>query len=68
MLRYKINVLQELKNTGYNTMFLRTNKLLGENCIQYLREGKIVGTKALDSICKMLKLQPGDILEYIEEE
>jgi putative transcriptional regulator len=68
MLAYKINVLSALKESGYNTTKLRREKLLGENSIQYLREGKMVGAKALDSICRLLDMQPGNIIKYIEDD
>lgn len=67
MLVYKINVLESLKEAGYTTTRLRKEKLLGENAIQYLRDNKMVGTKALDNICKMLDMQPGNIIKYIDE-
>ena len=66
MLIYKIDVLSELKDAGYNTTRLRKEKLLGENSIQYIREGKPVSAKALDKICMMLDCQPGNILKYVE--
>lgn len=68
MLVYKINVLETLKENGYNTTRLRKEKLLGENSIQYLREGKMVGTKALNSVCKLLDMQPGNIIKFVEDE
>lgn len=64
MLKYKIDVLQELKNSGYNTNRLRKEKLINESAIQYIRDGKIVGTKALDKLCELLQKQPGEIIEY----
>ncbi len=66
MLAYKINVLEALKEAGYNTTKLRKEKLLNESAIQYIREGKPVGAKALDNICMLLDMQPGNILKYIE--
>jgi len=66
MLAYKINVLETLKEAGYNTTRLRKEKLLNESAIQYLRDGKPVGAKALDNICMLLDMQPGNILKYIE--
>ena len=39
-LTYKINVLQALKDKGYNTNRLRKEKLLAEASIQSLRESK----------------------------
>ncbi|MDE5818837.1 MAG: helix-turn-helix domain-containing protein [Lachnospiraceae bacterium] len=66
MLVYKIDVLTSLKEAGYNTTRLRREKLLSESAIQYLREGKPVGAKALDDICMLLHMQPGNIIEYVE--
>ena len=37
MLRYKIDVLKELKNNGYSTYRLRNDKLMGEAQIQKIR-------------------------------
>lgn len=66
MLAYKIDVLETLKEAGYNTTRLRKEKLLNESAIQYIREGKPVGSKALDNICMLLDMQPGNILKYVE--
>lgn len=68
MIVYKIDVLQSLKEAGYNTTILRKNKLLSESAIQYLREGKPVGAKALNNICMLLDMQPGNIIKYVEED
>ncbi|MDE7425852.1 MAG: helix-turn-helix transcriptional regulator [Lachnospiraceae bacterium] len=68
MLVYKIDVLETLKENGYNTTKLRKEKLLGENSIQYLRENKMIGTKALNTVCKLLDMQPGNIIRYIDDE
>lgn len=68
MLAYKIDVLGTLKENGYNTTRLRKEKLLGENSIQYLRENKMIGTKALNTVCRLLDMQPGNIIKYIDDE
>ncbi len=67
MLVYKIDVLETLKEAGYNTTRLRKEKLLNESAIQYIRDGKPVGAKALDSICKLLDMQPGNIIKYVSD-
>lgn len=68
MLTYKINVLETLKESGYNTTRLRKEKLLGENAIQTLRRGDMVGIIALEKICTLLDMQPGNIIKYVENE
>ncbi|MGN0621603.1 MAG: helix-turn-helix domain-containing protein [Porcipelethomonas sp.] len=67
-IKYKINVLAELKAAGYNTNRLRKEKLLSEGTIQSIREDKIINAANLAKLCKMLNCQPGDIMEYVEEQ
>ena len=65
---YKFDVLESLKENGYNTGRLRKEKLLGENAIQSLRRGEMVGIIALEKICYLLDMQPGNIIKYVENE
>ena len=65
MFVYKFDVLEALKEAGYNTTRLRKEKLLGENAIQSLRKGEMVGIIALEKICKLLDMQPGNIIKYV---
>lgn len=64
---YKIDVLAALKDRGYTSYRLRTEKLLGERTIQQLRHGELVSWANLARVCEMLGCQPGDILEYAKE-
>ena len=68
MLRYKIDVLKELKNNGYSTYRLRNDKLMGEAQIQKIRSGEIASKESLNTICKLLGCQPEDFLEYVPDE
>ena len=68
MLKYKFDVLDTLKESGYTTTKLRKEKLLGENAIQSLRHGEMVGIIALDKICTLLDMQPGNIIQYVEND
>lgn len=66
-LKYKIDVLSELKKHGYNTNYLRTNRLIGESTIQKLRRGEGVSWSNIERLCDMLDCQPGDLMEYVKE-
>lgn len=66
MFVYKFDVLETLKESGYNTTRLRKEKLLGENAIQSLRRGDMVGIIALEKICSILDMQPGNVIKYVE--
>lgn len=69
MIKFKDNVdiLQMLKDKGYNTNELRKGGLLGENAIQTIRAGGVPGLKSIDKICKLLNKQPGQLLEYVPD-
>ena len=64
---YKINVLQALKDNGYNTNRLRKEKLIAEASIQSLREGKPISWANLEKLCALLSCQPGDIIEFVSD-
>lgn len=64
--RYKIDIMEALKEAGYSSTRLRNEKLLGESYMTQLRRGEMVSWKAMETICSLLKCQPGDIIEYIE--
>lgn len=65
---YKLDVLQALKDKGYNTNKLRKEKILAESTIQKLRDSKPISWANIAQICKLLGCQPGDIMEYVPDE
>lgn len=67
MLKYKIDVLEMLKESGYNTTRLRKEQIVGESAIQSLRKGEMVGIKTLEKICDILDMQPGNIIKNVED-
>lgn len=66
MLRYKVDILETLKEAGWTTYKIRKEKLIGERVMQRIREGELPSWGALDVICGLLHCQPGDIVEYID--
>ena len=68
-LRFKIDVLEELKKQGYTSYTLRKENILSQSTIQKLREGKGLAWENIERLCSLLECQPGDLLEYstIEE-
>ena len=66
-LRYKFDIMAELKKKGYSSTRLRTEKLLGESYMSQLRHGDLVSWKAIDTICDLLDCQPGDLVEHVQE-
>lgn len=67
-INYKIDVLAALKEAGYSTARIRKEKLIGEATVQQLRHGKLVSWATIETICRLLDCQPGDLLEYEGQE
>ena len=67
-IRYKVDVLAELKKKGYSSTRIREEKLIGQSYLQQLRRGELVSWKTLDTICALLECQPGDLIEFQKEE
>ena len=79
MIRFKIDILEELKNKGFSTNKMREEKkngnaeVLSESTAQAIRTawknggGVNINLKAVNFICKTLKKQPGQLLEYIPD-
>lgn len=67
-LRFKVDVLEELKSAGYNTSKIRNEGLLSQSTLQKLRDGGQLSWSNIETICRLLQCQPGDILEYVPDE
>lgn len=67
MLRWKVDVLQALREKGYNPYKMRKEKLYGEATIQRMRHNDLISWAEFDRLCRVLELQPGDLLEYVEQ-
>lgn len=67
-LRYKIDILSALKNKGYSTTRIREEKLIGQSYLQQLRHGELVSWKMIDTLCRLLECNVGDIVEYVDEQ
>lgn len=67
MLVYKIDVIDSLKEAGYNTTRILKENVLSQSAMQKLRQGDMVGIKTIEKLCKLLDMQPGNIIKYVED-
>ena len=67
-IRYKVDIMAELKQKGYSSTKIREEKLIGQSYLQQLRHGELVSWKTLDTICSLLDCQPTDLIEYVKDE
>ena len=57
-----------MKERGLTTYRIRKEKIVSENALTSMRAGKSVTTETIAALCKALNCQPGDIMEYVDEE
>ena len=67
-LRYKRNMLTVLKENGYSTYRLRKERLLSESTVQKLRNNGSVSWENIETLCRLLKCQPADILIFEDDQ
>ena len=70
MIKFKIDIMEALKNKGYTTTKIRNEKIIPEGTLTKLRnnDGAPVSTATVNTLCSILKKQPGQLLEYIPDE
>ena len=67
-IKYKIEILPALKAIGYTQTRIREEKLIGQATLSQLRRGELVSLATIETLCRLLECQPGDILEYIPDD
>ena len=67
MLAYIINVIETLKESGYNSTKILKENIISQSAMQKLRNNEMVGIKTLEQLCEILDMQPGNIIKYVNE-
>lgn len=67
MLAYKINVIETLKESGYNSTRILKENIISQSAMQKLRNNEMVGIKTIEQLCEILDMQPGNIIKYVNE-
>lgn len=62
---YKEDILQKLKDKGYNTTRIRKEGILSESVLTYIRQDKYISLQNLERLCELLECQPADLIEYV---
>lgn len=61
-----LDILEERKETCYT--LTKKNQVIGQATWKKINEGGHIDTRTIEALCKYLGCQPGDLLEYAEEE
>jgi putative transcriptional regulator len=61
-------LLVRLRDNGYNTTRIRRENIIGQGTLTALKNGTGgLDAKTLARMCSLLKCQPGDLMEYVED-
>ncbi len=68
MIKYE-KMFELLKANGYNTTRIRREHIMGEGTLTAIRRGTGgIDRNTIDKLCNLLHCQPGDLMEYVEDE
>lgn len=67
-LQYRIDVMEALKSNGYSSYRIRQEKLLSESTLQKLRNRLPISWENIETLCKLLDVQPEAIIVYTKED
>ena len=68
MIRYKIDIVKELKEAGFGPARIKAEKIIGEATMSRIRRNMDINFATLNTVCRIIGKQPGDIIEYIPDE
>lgn len=63
MIKYKVDVMKELKKRGYDSKKIKENGILSQGTITNIKKGGHINTETLNKLCLILRLSPSDIIE-----
>lgn len=71
-IRYKVAELAKARNISIYK--LKSDKVIGTATLDKLRAGQTdekdghIDTRSIESLCRYFQCQPGDLMEYVEDE
>ena len=67
MIRYKINVYEELQQRGISSYTIKKNNLMSQSTLSKLKNNDTsITLSSLDKICQLLQCDISDVVEYKE--
>ena len=61
-------LLKKMDEQGITSYTLKKDNIIGQATFKKIKEGGDIDTRTISKLCKLLNCQPGDILEYVEDE
>ena len=61
-------LLKKMDEQGITSYTIKKENVIGQATFKKIKEGGDIDTRTISKLCKLLNCQPGDILEYVEDE
>ena len=61
-------LFQMMQKRGLTTDKIRKENIISQSALTAIKNGKSVTTDTIAKLCKVLDCQPGDLIEYVDEE
>ncbi len=61
-------LIKMMQKAGITSYTIKRDKIIGQATYKKIMEGGDIDTRTIAKLCKVLNCQPGDIMEYVEEE
>lgn len=65
MLKFKIDVIEELAKRGYTRKVIKETNIFSQSTLTRIKNCENITTDAINKLCLILRLQPGDLLEEV---
>lgn len=60
-------LISKLTEKGITSYTIKKSGVIGQATWKNIHDGKQINTSTLNTLCKLLDCQPGDILEYVPD-
>lgn len=67
MIQY-VDLFGRLSRAGWSTYRLQKEHVMGSGTITRINAGMSVSTDTIDTVCKLCRCQPGDLLRWVPDE
>lgn len=60
-------IMKMLSENGWSSYRLRNEKVIPEGTLSRIRSGRPITTSTIDTLCRLCRCQPGDLISYVPE-
>lgn len=61
------DILRKLSEAGWSTYRIHKEKQIGNGVLDRIRRGDSISTNTINTICRLCRCQPGDLMEYRDD-